>query len=250
LQSSEALNQIPEKKPRHQFSEFLFGDEAPILAEEKLNNGKKRKKADGEEKKEKSIIQNLESRGVEISQENIQCLNSDAAARKEVINFEKKEKNFPYSPGGECQKVSFVALDQLSENTHEDESKRQSISEITTDAKNRAGNPNWGRNGEMFVAKSFSPQIQSFSTYSIPQNDQKKYFCLPEMIKTNDQNVEPQKNNFIYKSTYEAKLIEKAQTSKILVTQERKLSEGIDVKDRKSDASSNHLTQTINMRNR
>jgi hypothetical protein len=73
----------------------------------------------------------LESRGVETRQENIQCLNSDAhAGREEMLNINaeacgpsKKEKSFPHSPGGECQKVSFVALDQLSENTQEDESK-------------------------------------------------------------------------------------------------------------------------------
>jgi hypothetical protein len=154
----------------------------------------------------------------------------------------KKRKEFPHCPGGECQQVPFVPLDQLSENTHKDESKRQSIPEITTDAKNRAGNPIWGMSEEILVAKSFSPQIQLFSPFSIPQNDQKKYFCLPEMIKIDDQKVGPQKNNFIYKPTYEAKRIENAQTSKILVTQERKLCEEIDLKDRKSDASSNHLT--------
>jgi hypothetical protein len=49
------------------------------------------------------------------------------------------------------------------------------------------------------------------------------------MIKIDDQNVGPQKNNFIHKPTYESKTIEKAKTSKILPEQDKKLCEEEDV---------------------
>jgi hypothetical protein len=138
----------------------------------------------------------------------------------------------------------FCSLDRLSENTHKDVPERQSIPEITPASKNRVGNPTWGMNEKIIVAKSNSPQSQSFSPFSELQNDQKKYFCLPGMIKINDQNVGLQKNNFIYKPTYESKMIEKAQTPKILVSQGKKLSEETDVKVRKSDEIPNHITHT------
>jgi hypothetical protein len=55
LQSSGVINKIPEKEPRHQLPKVMFGDEAPILTEEKSKNGKNEKKQMGKKKKKNQL---------------------------------------------------------------------------------------------------------------------------------------------------------------------------------------------------
>jgi hypothetical protein len=63
------------------------------------------------------------------------------------------------------------------------------------------------------------------------------------MIKINDQNVGLQKNNFIYKPTYESKVIKKTKTPQILPKQDKKLSEKKDVWLRNNEAEKNNDTK-------
>jgi hypothetical protein len=125
----------------------------------------------------------------------------------------------------------------------ENDFQRRSQPEFTPVQENRVGIHTWGMEEKIIGSKSDSPQFQFFPSFSEKLNDQNSFFCLPKMIKTDDQNVGPLKNNFINKFTYESKAVEKAKTPKILDSQEEKLGEEKDVITRKSDEKLNHITQ-------
>jgi hypothetical protein len=163
----------------------------------------------------------------------------EAAIHKEVLlKNEKNEKDLPCSPGGEGHQIPIFPLDQTQDITHKNESIWNPVEFSSPCPKNKAGNHSLGWGNEIIVSKSDSPQIQFFSEL---QNNQKIHFCLPEMIKKNDQNVGLMKKDFTYKSVYKAENKENCQTSKILAIQQEKPSDMKDVRFRKDEASSNNI---------